>query len=72
MKSIYVIVALVFGVSLIVSTAILSSAIKAYGRSLEIAAINQPRVNGIPTSYSATVSLVGGNLPLRFDVNSKP
>ena len=72
MKSTSVIVALVVGVSLIVSAAILSDAIKAYGRSLEIAAANQPRSAGINIPANFTVRVEGGGNPLRFDVNSKP
>ncbi|MBA4149992.1 MAG: hypothetical protein H0X66_17915 [Verrucomicrobia bacterium] len=70
MKNTSVIVALVVGVSLIVSAAILSSAIKDYGRSLERAASNQPRTVKMPERF--TVSLESGNSPVRFDVNSKP
>jgi hypothetical protein len=70
MKNTSVVVALVVGVSLIVSTAILSSAIKQYGRSLEQAASNQPRSVGIPEHF--TVSLESGHSPVRFDVNSMP
>jgi len=70
MKYTSVIVALIVGVTLIVSTAIFSSAIKEYGRSLEKAAIHQPNPMIIPQRF--TVSFEGGKNPLRFDVNSKP
>jgi hypothetical protein len=70
MKNTSVIVALIVGVSLIVSAAILSSAIKQYGRSLESAASNQPRSVDVPSRF--TVSLESGSSPVRFDVNSKP
>ena len=74
MKYTSVIVALIVGVTLIVSTAIFSfaikDAIKEYGRSLEKAAIHQPRPMDMPSRF--TVSFEGGKNPLRFDVNSKP
>jgi hypothetical protein len=70
MKNTSVIVALIVGVSLIVSAAILSAAIKEYGRSLEKAASNQPHPGSIPSHF--TVSLESGNSPVRFDVNRKP
>ncbi len=71
MKNTSVIVALIVGVSLIVSAAILSSAIKQYGGSLERAAHSSARsVVDIPSHF--TVSLESGNSPVRFDVNSKP
>ena len=70
MKYTSVIVALIVGVTLIVSTAILSSAIKEYGRSLVEAARHQPRPNQIPSRF--TFSFEGGKHPLRFDVNGKP
>ena len=73
MKYTSVIVALIVGVTLIVSTAIFSSAIKEYGRSLEKAAIHQPNPMIIPQiPQRFTVSFEGGKNPLRFDVNSKP
>jgi hypothetical protein len=68
MKNTSVIVALIIGVSLIASAAILSSAIKAYGHSLEQAALYQPR-SSVPDHF--TFSLESGDSPVRFDVNSK-
>jgi len=70
MKNTSVIVAIVVGISLIVSAAILSSAIKDYGHSLERAASSQPRPLDIPSKF--TLSVEGGNSPLRVDVKSKP
>lgn len=70
MKNTSVIVALAIGVSLIVSVAMMSAAIKEYGRSLERAASNQPRSAGIPEHF--TVSRQSGGSPVRFDVNNKP
>jgi hypothetical protein len=69
MKNASVIVALVVGVSLIISAAILSSAIKAYGRSLEIAATNQPRL-GIPPGFTVDLRLSDGGNPMRFNVTT--
>jgi hypothetical protein len=70
MKNTSVIVALVVGVSLIISAAILSSALKDYGRSLERAATYQPRSVSIPEHFK--ISLESGSSPVRFDLNSKP
>jgi hypothetical protein len=70
MKNTSVIVALIVGICLIVSTAILSSAIKDYGRSLAGAAFHQPRPVVIPERF--TVSFQGGNSPLRFEVKDTP
>jgi hypothetical protein len=69
MKNQPVIVAFVVGVSLIISAAIFSSAIKAYGRSLEIAAANQPRFS-IPSGFTVDLRLSDSN-PLRFDVSTR-
>jgi len=71
MKTASIIVALVVGVSLIISAAILSSAIRSYGRSLEIAAANQPRSFSIPSSYTLDFRLGDNGRPMRFDVNTK-
>jgi hypothetical protein len=70
MKNTSVIVALVVGVSLIISAAILSSAIKSYGRSLEIAAANQPRFS-LPGGFTLDLRLSDGGNPMRFDVTTK-
>ncbi len=70
MKNTSVMVALVAGISLMVSTAFLSSAIKEYGRSLERVASSTPRAVDIPSRF--TVSFEGGHSPLRFDMNTKP
>jgi hypothetical protein len=72
MKNTSITVAMVFGVSLIISAAMLSSAIKSYGRSLEIAAANQPRSFSIPSSFSLDLRLSDNGRPMRFDVTSKP
>jgi len=69
MKNTSVIVALVAGVSFIISAAILSSAIKAYGRSLEIAAASQPRLS-IPPGFTLDLRLSDGGRPMRFDVTT--
>ena len=71
MKNTSIFVALIVGISLIVSAAILSSAIKGYGYSLEKAAANQAR-SGVNIPNHFTVSLESGNSPVRFNVNSKP
>jgi len=72
MKNTSVIVALIVGISLIVSAAILSSGIKEYGRSLERAAGKQPRSVSVDMPSRFSISLESGNTPVRFDVNSKP
>ena len=71
MKNTSVIVALVIGASLIISAAILSSAIKSYGRSLEIAAANEPRGWSLPSSFSLDLRLSDNGNPMRFDVTTK-
>ncbi len=71
MKNPSVIVALVCGASLIVSAAMLSSAIKSYGRSLEIAASNQPRNWSLPSSFMLDLRLSDNGSPMRFDVSTK-
>jgi hypothetical protein len=70
MKNASVIVALIIGVSLIIASAILASAIKDYGRSFEAASRHQPGSINIPSSF--VVRMESGNSPLRFDVTSKP
>ena len=70
MKNTAVQIAIIAGISIIVCTFMLSSAIKEYGRSLEKAAAVQSHVVTIPSQFTFRVE--GGNSPLRFDVNSKP
>jgi hypothetical protein len=71
MKNTSVIVAIVAGVSLIISSAILSSAVKAYGRSLEIAAAHQPPAFSIPSSFTFDLRLSDNGNPMRVDVTTK-
>jgi hypothetical protein len=74
MKDSTVSAAVVLGICLVVSAFFLSSAIKDYGKSLERAALNQPLNPSSSVSIPAnfTVSLTGGNVPLRFDVTNRP
>lgn len=72
MKSTSIIVALICGVSLTVSVFILSSAIETYGRSLERAAANQPRMSiDIPSSITLDLRLSDNGSPMRFEVSTK-
>jgi hypothetical protein len=72
MKNTSVIVALICGVSLIISVFILSSAIESYGRSLERAASNQPRTSiDIPRTITLDLRLGDNGAPMRFDVSTK-
>jgi hypothetical protein len=71
MKNTSIIVALVCGVSLIVSAALVSSAIKSYGRSLERAAQLEPRSSSLPSSYTIDLRLSDNGRPMRFDVSTK-
>ena len=68
MKNTSVIVALVAGISLILSASILAFAIREYGQSLERASDHQPRPVDIPSRI--TVSLESGMNPLKFNVNT--
>lgn len=71
MKHQSVIVAIVAGISLIVSVSILSSALRDYGRSLERAASNQrnPTVT-VPDHFR--ISFESGNSPVRLNVDTTP
>jgi hypothetical protein len=71
MKNGSIVVALIVGVSLMVSTAFIASAIKEYGRSLERAASAQ-RPASWPFPDHITLSLESGKSPVRFAVNSTP
>jgi len=71
MKNTAIIVALIAGISLITATAIMASAIKAYGRSLELAAANQPRSWSLPSSFTFDLRLSDNGNPMRFEVSSK-
>jgi hypothetical protein len=52
MKNTTVIVALICGLSLIISAAIVSSAVKSYGQSLERAALNGPKTSLFPPNIT--------------------
>jgi len=71
MKSTSVIVALICVVSLVLSAAFVSDAIKSYGRSLERAALNEPRSWPLPSSFTLDLRLSDNGQPMRFDVNTK-
>jgi hypothetical protein len=71
MKNTSVIVALICGVSLVISAALVSSGIKSYGRSLEIAAAHQPTNWQFPSSFSLDLRLSDNGNPMRFDVTTK-
>jgi hypothetical protein len=71
MKNTSIIVALICGVSLVISAAFVSSAIKSYGRSLEIAAAHQANGWPFPSSFSLNVRLSDDGNPMRFDVTTK-
>ena len=63
-KSPSVIVASIFGLCLIISSYLLASAIKDFGRKIERSAVHQPRATVIPANWTLTVQ--GGNSPLRI------
>lgn len=70
MKNTPLLVAMIIGIALTVSAALLSSAIKDYGRSLEKAAPNSAFPLHIPSDL--TLRLVCVNQPLRLQVTEKP
>lgn len=70
MKNPSVTVALIIGVSLIVASSILASAIKDFGRSVDTAARNQRNPVQIPSRFD--VIMETGSSPLRVDVTTKP
>ena len=70
MKYPSIIISLIVGGSLVISAALVASAVKEYGHSMERAATNQPRLAPIPPHIK--VFLEGGGSPVRLDVNSKP
>jgi len=71
MKTTPVIVALICGVSLIISAGSVSSAIKSYGQSLERAALNEPRSWSLPSGFTLDVRLSDNGQPMRFNVTTK-
>ena len=56
---------IIVGASLIISSSLLSSGIKEYGRSVVRAAQTQPNPMRIPDRFS--LSFEGGNSPVRFE-----
>jgi hypothetical protein len=71
MKQSSVIVAIVIGVSLIVSVSILSSALRDFGRSLERAAINQ-RAPTFTVPDRFRIGFESGSSPVRLNVDTTP
>jgi hypothetical protein len=70
MKNTSVIVALICGVSLVISAALVANAIKSYGGSLVQAAQCEPRIS-LPTGFTVDLRLSGDGNPMRFDVTTK-
>jgi len=54
----------IIGLSIVIATALLTSGIKDYGRSLERAAFHQPNVT-FPSTVQLTVRLESGSSPIR-------
>ncbi len=71
MKNTSVLVALIIGIAIIVSSAMFSSAVKAFGRSLEVAAANQPRGWSLPSGFTLDLRLSDNGNPMRFEVSTK-
>ena len=71
MKNTSIIVALICGASLVITAAIMASAIKSFGRSLEQAALNEPRSWSLPSTFMLDLRLSDNGNPMRFDVTTK-
>ncbi len=70
MKNNTAIAAIAIGISMVISSSFIASAIKSYGKSLEKAA-SYSRSPSIHIPSSIDIDFGGGNRPVRIDVTEK-